>query len=146
MFLVHLTLSPLLQHHWSFLLFGHLHRYPLRHVTASQSKVAILCAPPKAENSDQMYFIPIVHLFLVQGAAGEEAGEKAGEEAGEEAEKREEEEAEEEAREEAEEEAGKETWYKALRTPTAIPGICSIIHLTCSSCLLLTSIQHQATI
>ena len=91
-----------------------------------------------------------MHLFLVQGAAGEEAGEKAGEEAGEEAEKRAEEEAEEEAGEEAEEEAGeeagKETWYKALRTPTAIPGICSITHLTCSSCLLLTSIQHQATI
>ena len=85
-----------------------------------------------------MYLIPIVHLFLVQGAAGEEAGE--------EAEKRAEEEPEEEAREEAKEEAGKETWYKALRTPTAIPGICSITHLTCSSCLLLTSIQHQATI
>ena len=81
-----------------------------------------------------MCFIPIVHLFLVQGAAGEEAGE--------EAEKR----AEEEADEEAKEEAGKETWYKALRTPMAIPGICSITHLTCSSCLLLTSIQHQATI
>ena len=81
-----------------------------------------------------MYFIPIVHLFLVQGMAGEEAGEEA------------EEEAREEAKEEAGEEAGKETWYKALRTPTAIPGICSITHLTCSSCLLLTSIQHQATI
>ena len=85
-----------------------------------------------------MYFIPIVHLFLVQGAAGE----RTREEAGEEAEQRAGEEAEEEAEEEAGEEAGKETWYKALRTPTAIPGICSIIHLTCSSCLLLTSIQH----
>ena len=28
-----------------------------------------------------MYFIPIVHLFLVQGMAGEEAGEEAEEEA-----------------------------------------------------------------
>ena len=81
MFLVHPTLSPLLQHHRSFLLFGHLHRYPLSQTCHSLPVQAHLLR--QNCNSDQMYFIPIVHLFLVQGAAGEEAGERAGEEAGE---------------------------------------------------------------
>ena len=73
----------------------------------------ILCAPPKAELQQwSNVFYTNSASVPVQGLAG--------------------------AGEEAEEEAREETRYKVLRIPMAIPGICSIIHLKCSSCLLMT--------
>ena len=81
MFLAHPTLSPLLRHFSFLVTFTDI--LSVRHVTASLSKVAVLCADPKAELSH--FFFQMAHLLLARGGVDRhELGKAAGEEAGEE--------------------------------------------------------------